>query len=949
MKFKHLLTAAASLCLCIPASAQIDDEMTLAESVPQLPLDASVRKGTLPNGLTYSIRHNAWPEDRAYFYIAQKVGSMQEEDDQLGLAHFLEHMCFNGTTHFPGNKLKTYLESIGVKFGENLNAYTSFDETVYNIDNVKTDREPALDSCLLILHDWSHDLLLEDDEIDKERGVINEEWRVRRSASQRMYEAMLPDIYPGSKYAHRMPIGTMDIVMNFPYDALRTYYKKWYRPDLQAVIVVGDIDVDRMEQKIKSVFSDIKAAENGAVREYYPVPDTPSPIVSVQSDKEQTKSVISMMFKRDVFPENLKNTAAYYAQSYIEGMVSMMFRMRIQEMLQKENPPFMSASMGKGRFFVSKTKDAFSGSVVFKENDHERAFSALYREMLRAARYGFTAAEYERCKQEYLSQLDNQYAQRDKVYSSQYVSECVNNFLDNEPMPGIEWIHANMKDIANQIPLEAVNEYLSHSIDKRSYPDGKNVVITMFAPEKDDVTLPTKDELLGILHKIEDETIEPYREEVNNEPLITTPLKGCKVKSITDDAFGAKLVTLKNGVKIHVKKTDFTPNVIQMEAPSWGGNSLYPNSEYHNTANIGLVTVGGWGNFSKSDLNKKLAGIQASASPFIGNRVEGVSGNCVTKDLETMLQLTYLCFTSPRRDDAAFKSYIERWKANIENEDLNPFTALKDTASRVLYDNNVRSVRWRKADIDRIDYDRLIQLYKERFADGNDFEFFFIGDIDLDTALPLFQKYLGSLPVLKGEEKANLIDERIAKGEVKNYFEKELQTPSSVSIFVYHAPVKETLRVDLTTSMLEQLMTMLYTETVREDEGGAYGVPVNGAVSNYPEELVSFQITLQTAPEKRERMTEVIYKGIDDMCDNGPKAENLQKVKEYMHRQHVEALKNNGYWLSAMVNLAREGQDNVTDYDRLVDEISAADIQQMARNVFRSGNHIEVGMSTPLK
>ena len=942
MNMKKMFVAAAAMMVSLGAFAQGMEAL-----MQPLPTDPAVRIGKLDNGLTYYIRHNAWPEQRADFYIAQKVGSMQENDDQKGLAHFLEHMCFNGTTHFPGNKLKTYLESIGVKFGENLNAYTSFDETVYNINNVKTTSEGSLDSCLLILHDWSHDLLLEGTEIDKERGVINEEWRMRRSAMQRMYEAALPDIYPGSKYANRMPIGTMEVVMNFPHDVLRAYYKKWYRPDLQGIVIVGDFDVDQMEQKVKDMFADIKApAADAAVREYYEVPDNAEPLVSIQKDKEQTRSMAMLMLKHDALPREQRGSMMKVLNDYINTAISSMFAERISEIVQKPNPPFLGAQMSDDDFFVAKTKDALTGVVVFDDNKQDEALAALYREMLRAARYGFTAAEYERFKQEYLSQLEDTYSKKDKVYTNNYVEECVRHFLDGDAMPGIETEYQVMKMVVPQFPLELVNGMMKDNCAEND----SNLVLVMFAPDKEGIVLPEKQELIDVLHRVQAEQIEAYKEEVNTDPLVdVSKLKGSKVKKIEDEAYDSKLITLKNGVKIHVKKTDFTPNTITMSATSWGGTSLYDDAEYLQTDNADLVSIGGLGQFSTTELTKKLAGIQASASPTIGTRTEGISGQCVTKDFETMMQLTYLRFTAPRRDDDVYASTIQRQKAALQNAELNPTTALQDSIISAIYNNNVHALRTRPADLDKVNYDRLIEIYKERFADGDDFEFFFIGDIDLDATLPLMEKYLGSLPVKKGAEKYKESSLKMAKGEKTTIFEKEQETPNAITLFVYHAPIVYNQRNELTVSMLEQLMQMLYTESVREDEGGAYSVGVQGGCQDYPEEIAQILFQLPTAPEKRERMTAIIFQGVDDMCTKGPDAENLQKVKEYMHRSHAEDLKKNGYWLNNMVELARFGRENVAQYDQLVDEISAAEIQEMAKTIFRSGNRIVVGMTSPAK
>lgn len=910
--------------------------------MPSVPLDPAVRKGVLPNGLTYYIQHNEWPEKRVDFYIAQKVGSMQEEDNQRGLAHFLEHMCFNGTTHFPGDGLKQYLETIGVKFGENLNAYTSLDETVYNINNVNVETEGAIDKCLLILHDWSHDLLLEGKEIDKERGVINEEWRMRSSAMMRMYEKALPEIYGESKYGYRLPIGTMDVVMNFPHQAIRDYYKKWYRPDLQAIIVVGDIDVDDIENRIKTVFEDIKAVENPAVREYYPVFDNKEPIFVCAKDKEQQRNTIDFSWKTPAVPMEMKSTLNYIAMDYVIGAMSSMFNDRINEIIQKENPPFLGAGFSYENFLVAKTMDAFSGSATYKDNGQEAAVKALYREILRAKRHGFTISEYERFKSEYLSQLEAQYMKRDKITNTTYVDGYVQNFLYNEPSPSIEWTYQMMNQIVPSIPIEEVNGFISQM------PDA-NLVITVFCPDKEDINYPTKEEILGYMAEVEAENIEAYKEEVNNDPLVENLGKPAKVKSIKDEKFGFKVITLSNGIKVHVKKTDFSPNNISMQAVSWGGTSYYSNDEYMQSGNADMVGIGGWGNFSSIDLGKKLSGIQASVSPYIDSRTEGLNGSCVKKDFETMLQLTYLAFTAPRKDTEVFNSTIQRQKQAIANQELNPMTALSDTIASVIYNNNVRATRTKVADLDKMNYDRIIEIYKERFADANDFEFYLVGDLDADSVAPLLAQYLGALPVLKSSEKIKDIDLRIKKGEVKNVFEKEMETPNSVTLFMYTAPIEMTMKNNLMVSMLEQSMDMLYTETVREDEGGAYGVPVNGAIQDYPEKVVSMQIQLPTSPDKRERMAQVVYAGVEQICNEGPKQEYLDKIKEYMHRSHAESLKKNGYWMNQIMNWTRFGRNYVDGYDETVDSITVADLKELATKIFRSGNRIEVGITSPVK
>ena len=915
-----------------------------AQQMPNVPLDPAVKVGVLPNGLTYYIRHNEWPEKRCDFYMAQKVGSIQEEENQRGLAHFLEHMCFNGTTHFPGDGLKQYLERIGVKFGENLNAYTSFDETVYNINNVNVETAGAIDSCLLILHDWSHDLLLEDKEIDKERGVINEEWRLRRSAMMRMQEAAFKDLFVGSRYADRMPIGTMDIVMNFPYEDLRSYYRRWYRPDLQGLVIVGDVNPDEIEQKIKDMFADIAPAPaDAAKREVIPVPDNEEPLVSIQKDKEQTAAYALFMFKHDATPREIKSTMPYMFMQYVEDAISTIFAERLQEMSRKPDCPFMQAGVGFDEYLVAKSKECVMSQIVMKEGQYLQAIAAVYRELLRAKRGGFTEAEYERFKQEYLSRLDAQYEARDKVQNTRYVNEYVRYFLDNEPAPGIEWEHQNMKNIVPMLPLEAINQAFPQLITDN------NRAIALFMPEKEGLQYPTKEEILKTLADVDAEDIEVFKEEVNNDPLVPELASKAKVKNIKDDVFGSKLITLSNGIKVRVKQTDYSPNRISMNAVSWGGNSLYSNDEYLCSGNAGMVSLGGWGNFTATQLNKKLSGIQASVNPSVGDRVESLGGSCVKKDFETLLQLTYLCFTAPHRDDEAFQSTMARLRDVLKNQDLDPNTALQDSVSSVLYNNNIRARRIHTEDVENISYDRILEIYKERFANAADFDFYFVGDLNADSVAPLLAKYLGALPVSKKMEKYKVIDQRLTKGERTCIFEKEQDTPSATVNFVYHAPLKDNLRNDIMVDMLQQTMSMLYTETVREDEGGAYGVPVSASLREYPEEIAIVQIKLPTAPDKMDRMMQVVYNGVDKVCAEGPSEDYLQKIKEYLIRSHAENLKKNGYWMNQMINLTRFNTDYVTGYDEVVQSITTNDLKELAQKIFKGGNRLVVGMKTPQK
>ena len=628
---------------------------------------------------------------------------------------------------------------------------------------------------------------------------------------------------------------------------------------------------------------------------------------------------------------------------FLRNAVSGMFAERLHELAQKPDCPFSQASIDFGEYLVAKSKASVNASVVMKEGQYLQSIAAIYRELLRAKRGGFTEAEFERYKQEYLSRVDASYEARNKVQNTSYVNQYVRHFLDNEPAPGIEWIHQNMKQIVPMLPLDAVNQAFPNLISD------KNRAIALFMPEKEGLQYPTKEEILKTLAEVEAEDIEVFKEDVNTDPLVPELKSKAKVKSVKDDFYGAKLITLSNGIKVHVLATDYAPNQISLKATSWGGNSLYPNEEYLCAGNADMVSLGGWGSFSSTQLSKKLSGIQARVSPSVSDRTEGLNGSCVKKDFETMLQLTYLCFTSPRRDDEVFQSTMARFRDALKNQDLNPQTALQDSIASVLYNNNVRAKRIRLEDVENISYDRILDIYKERFANAADFEFYLVGDLNIDSITPMLVKYLGALPVNKKMENYKVIDRKLAKGERTCIFEKEQDTPNATVNFVYHAPMKDNLRNDIMVDMLEQSMSMLYTETVREDEGGAYGVPVSASLSDYPEEIATVQIKLPTAPEKMERMTKVVYDGIEKICAEGPSEDYLQKIKEYMVRSHAENLKKNGYWMNQLYTRTRYNQDYVTGYEETVQNVSVADLKELAQKIFKSGNRLVVGMTSPQK
>mgnify|MGYP005873824981 FL=1 len=937
---KHLFRSLLVIALIVCCNFQ----QALAQQQPPIPIDPNVRIGKLDNGLTYYLRKNNLPANRADFYIAQKVGSIQEEENQRGLAHFLEHMCFNGTTHFPGDALKQYLERIGVKFGENLNAYTSVDETVYNISNVPVNTPGAVDSCLLILHDWSNDLTLDPKEIDKERGVINEEWRTRMSAMQRFQEKLLPAMFAGTKYATCFPIGTMDVVMNFKPQTLRDYYEKWYRPDLQGIVVVGDIDVDAVEVQIKKLFADVPAQPNAAKREYYPVNDNKEPIVLIARDKEQPHIQAIVFNKHKATPDSEKDKIGYLVENYATNLIGNMLNARLNELLQEANPPYIYAGSYDGDFFVAKTKQAFTGIVVCKEDAVESGIATLLREMERARRFGFTESEYQRARAEYLRNLESAYNERDKRKNDEYINEYVRHFLDNEPIPGIENEYGIISQIAPSIPVEPLNMMMQTLVTDT------NQVVAIFGPEKENLKMPTEDAIKKILQEVKAEELTPYVDKVSDEPLMRETPKGGKIISEQkDDVFGTTMLTLSNGVKVIIKKTDFKADEIIMKGVSPGGSSLFPDSEIININGLDAVSVGGLGNFSAVELEKILAGKRASVGYGIGDKTESVNGYCSPKDFETMMQLTYLTFTAPRRDDDAFASYKNRNKAAWLNQEMNPMTAFGDSVTYALRMGHPRTLRVKSDMVDKMDYDKILAMYQDRFKDASDFTFIFVGNVDIEEMKPLIAEYLGTLPSINRKEsfKDNKIEYR--KGVYKNEFIREQETAKASNFVSFIGTCKYDLRNTILMDMTGQVMDLVYTEKVREDEGGTYSVYVGGNLSKYPKEIAGLQVIFDTAPSKREKLMKIIFAEIEHIAKEGPSETNLNKVKEFMLKKHTEDLKENGYWMGSIDEYLFTGMNPVKDYEQIVNSITAKDIQKFADDLFKQKNEVEVSMISPEK
>jgi zinc protease len=911
-----------------------------AQQVPQLPLDPAVRYGTLDNGLTYYIRHNELPKDRAEFYIVQKVGSVLEEENQRGLAHFLEHMAFNGTKNFPGKAMLNYLEANSVKFGTNVNAYTSIDETVYNISDVPSSRWGLVDSCLLILHDWSGFITLDDKEIDDERGVIHEEWRTRSNSFLRMYEnTVLPALYPNNRYGERMPIGTMEVVDNFPYQDLRDYYHKWYRPDLQGIIVVGDVNVDSVETRIKELWADIPAQPNAAERVFYTVEDNAEPIVAIASDKEASQNVLNIMYKHDNLPDELVNTQPGIYVDLLNSLIRSMLGNRFRELTQKADAPFLAAYGGDGNYMLSKTKGAFGLLMLYKEGEWQQGLNALMGVVNSASEYGFTPQELERAKAELKSSYENAWNERDKVRNSSYVTEYVKHFLENEPAPGIELEYQLVGSLLDRITLDQVNEALRGYVGKGD----KNLVLLMMGIDKEGVTFPTEAELLAAYKSAAAAPATAYEETLSDEPLIAKMPKPGKVKKQYAGDLGTTVWELSNGAKVIFKPTDFKKDQILFTATSPGGKSLVADSDL---ANYRLLTqvmnIGGLGNFSQTDLNKVLAGKRARAGASIGNISESITGDCAPRDLETMLQLVYLNFTAPRKDEEAYAAYLKQARTALENAGNDPSTVFSDSITAVLYGHNPRAARLALADLDAADYDRILALRKERFANAGDFTFVFVGNIEPDSVRPLIEQYIASLPAKGKKEQYKEVAPGMVTGKTECRFNLPMNTPK-VSVFnVLSGMTDYTQYNQLRMQVLSQIMTMVYTETIREEEGGTYGVSTYGVIDISPRGNYGFIYQFDTGEEKLARLETRAYDELARVAQKGPKQEMFDKVMGYLRKKHEQDVRENTYWRFVVDQNYRLGTDDHTNYYSTLESITPESIKELATEIINSGNRTEV-------
>lgn len=936
-KMKHFLTIVALFFACniYAQQGKIDNDNT-------------IRKGILPNGMTYYIRHNAQTKGVADFYIAQKVGSILEEKRQRGLAHFLEHMAFNGTKHFPGNTLQpgivAWCESVGIKFGANLNAYTSVDQTVYNISAAPVTREGVIDSCLLILNDWSHELLLTDKEIDKERGVIEEEWRTRRSgmAIQRLSEQAMPIIYAGTKYSDCMPIGNIDIVRTFPYNDLRDYYSKWYRPDLQAIIVVGDINEDKIEEKIKKLFAKIPLPQNPAHRIYYPIGNNEKMILYTATDKEQPTVNFTLYMKRDVTPKQERNTIQNYADDYKTNILRMAINDRLEELSRTKNAPFISASVRSGNFFLASTKDAFELSGVLKEGKVLEAIQLLVGEVERARANGITIDELKRGKAEMLSYAENDYNDRSNRRNGEFVEQCVQNFLEETPIIEPEKELEIVRKLDKTVTIDDVNALAKTIITNQ------NQVVTMFGPDKNTFKMPTNSSIENAILKAQKQHYTPYKtQNTLTERLITKLPKPGSIKSERTYKYGYTEFTLSNGLKVYVRPTNFEPDEVNLKLFSLGGKNIYPDSEMPNlTYLMAGATIGGVAQYNDLTLEKMLAGKTATVTPFIDNDTQGMAGTSNVKDTKTLLELVYLYFTQPRKDPQAFKNLMEQQQEFLTNAHVNPMLAYNDTLHKVAYATN-RMASMDKEQLKRVNYNRIMHIYKELFANAANFKLILTGNIDINKLRPLLCQYIATLPSNNAKETIGTYEPKLVDGKKTYIFHKKQTTPTAITTIVIKGKMEYNNRNELLMDAIGQLLRIVYTEKVREDKGGTYSVQVSGDLQHHPNNEALLRIAFQTDPQKYNDLIPIVYKELEKMATEGPSQQDLDKVKAYELKVYNQVLRMNNYWEYVLYTDLYNGIDVDTDFRYIVENMTCDDIRTTLRNLLNQNNCIEVTMTQP--
>ncbi len=916
----------------ISLSAWAQPNTDLAKSMP---VDPNVKIGKLDNGLVYYIRKNAKPENRVELRLAVNAGSILENDDQQGLAHFSEHMCFNGTKNFPKAELVNTIEKMGVRFGADLNAYTGFDETVYML-KVPTDQPELVEKGLQIIEDWAHNVTFEDAEIDKERGVILEERRLGLGADDRMRKKSFPVIFKGSKYANRIPIGTKEVLEGFKYETIRNFYKTWYRPNLMSVVIVGDIDVAQMEQKIKDHFGKIQNPANSPKRENFDLPDNTDPLISIETDPEATASSLMFFYKH---PRQLTKTVGDYKNYLMTELFTGMLNDRMDEIMQKPDAPFVYAGTGYGEF-LARSKDAYQVYAQMKENMIDKGFEILLSENERVKRFGFTATEFERQKSKILANYDKEAKEFDKIESGDLAMEYVYNFLAENPMPGAQKNFELAKQFLPEIKIEDIN------VLAKTWISDKNLVMMVTAPKKDNIKVPTAENLLQIMKDVKAKELQPYVETLSADPLLATDPIGTEIKTtVKNDELGYTEVTFANGVQVVLKSTDFKNNEIKISAYSLGGTSLASTEDYLSAMFASnIVDEGGIGKFNQTDLKKKLAGKDIEISPVVSDVQQGFNGKCAPADLETTLQLIYLYFTEPRKDKEAYDAFISKMKSQLMFLANNPQYAFYRKLIETVTSNDPRSIVIPTVEqLETVNLDKSFEFFHSRFSDASGFKFFFVGNFDNATIIPLLQKYLGGLPAKGQKEMWKDVSPKFPEGIKETEVNKGVEEKGFVGL-VWNSNFDWSPENLLREKILSRILDIKLRETVREDEGGTYGLQVRDQVEKFPKSEYSLTVIFGCDPKKQDKLVSVIFKEMEKIVKNGPTEVDMAKIKETLIRERETDLKKNDWWIKKLENVYYYDQPKVSfaDFNDKVKAVTNDEIKASAAKYFNMKNYVKV-------
>jgi len=925
------------------ATAAIAQTASVQPVIPAIPNDPAVRKGTLENGMTYYIRHNDKQKNLADFYIVHDVGAIQENDSQQGLAHFLEHMAFNGTKNLPGKMLIEYLEKVGVKFGANLNASTSWDVTQYLMRDVPTVREGIVDSALLILHDWSNFIALEPKEIDSERGVIMEELRTRDNAQWRSIIQFIKSIAKDTKYEHRNLIGYLDGLKSFDHSDLEDFYNTWYRPEYQAVIVVGDIDVDKVENKLKTLMADIPASPADAPKkEVIVIPDNKEPIISIFTDPETLESGAAIYCKHEAMPKEMNNTVLYEKISLINSLGSAMANARLNEIAMKPDAPFTYAYLHNGGVGICPTLETLAISVGTKNGGLAAGIESAYTELKRISEHGFTDGEFERAQNDVLRREERAYTNRNDRKNQEFVSRYINNFRRNTPIPDAETEWKLDSALIKNITLAEVNQVF------KNYIHDENQVISIDAPIKEGITNPTEDDIKAIIAKVNAATVEAYADNTVKEPLISNEkaLKGSKVKkTAANEILGMTEWTLKNGIKVIVKPTTFKADEVIVNFRSHAGMSALSDEDYPTASFFyNIVSNQGVSKFSATDLKKQLSGKSARVLMFPTDYSTQIIGMGSPKDLETLLQLQYLYFTDPRFNKDDFDVTIGQYRDYFENSKTNPEYIASKELTNTLYNNHPRKEIMSAEKLDKVSFDRLPAVYKQLYSNAANFTVTIVGNVDLNTLKPLVEKYIGSLPVTK--EKLARVDDgvRPVKGIAMNDFKTPMQQPKVGVYRVFSGEIPYTLENQVAMTFLSQALNSRYLISIREEKGGTYGVGVRGTVNPDFESNYMLNIYFDTNEQMADELSEIVMDELKKIAEEGPLTEDVEKTRKFLLKNWKNQIEDNQSWLSFIDNYYYRGIDKISNYEKVVGEITNADVQALAKKILEDNNMTYVVM-----